>query len=65
MLNIINPAQKTLRISCPTKRKEGIAEYEHIKTKIKKTTLKYGAAFRRTILFFIHQSMVYLQAWVQ
>ena len=23
MLNIINPTQKTLRISCPTKRKDG------------------------------------------
>ncbi len=44
MLNIINPIQKTLRISCPTKRKEGIAEYEQIKSKIKKTTLRYGAA---------------------
>ena len=44
MLNIINPGTKTLRISCPTKRKEGITEYEQIKSKIKKTTIKYGSA---------------------
>ena len=43
MLNIINPGTKTLRISCPTKRKEGITEYEQIKSKIKKTTIKYGS----------------------
>jgi hypothetical protein len=53
MLNIINPAQKTLRISCPTKRKEGISEYEHIKTKIKKSTLKYGVAVS-TYHFIFH-----------
>ena len=35
MLSIINPGNKTLRISCPTKRKEGIKEYENIKSKIK------------------------------
>tara|TARA_B100000427_G_scaffold310032_1_gene299534 strand:- start:6432 stop:6887 length:456 start_codon:yes stop_codon:yes gene_type:complete len=43
MLNIINPIQKTLRISCPTKRKDGIEEYEQFKSKIKKSTLQYGA----------------------
>ena len=53
MLNIINPIQKTLRISCPTKRKEGIAEYEQIKSKIKKTTLRYGAAIS-TYHFIFH-----------
>ncbi len=53
MLNIINPAQKTLRISCPTRRKEGIAEYEQIKSKIKKTTLRYGAAVS-TYHFIFH-----------
>jgi len=53
MLNIINPIQKTLRISCPTKRKEGIAEYEQIKSKIKKTTLRYGAAVS-TYHFIFH-----------
>jgi len=53
MLNIINPVQKTLRISCPTKRKEGIAEYEQIKSKIKKTTLRYGAAIS-TYHFIFH-----------
>ena len=44
MLNIINPYTKTIRISCPTKRKEGMTEYEQVKTKIKKSTLKYGVA---------------------
>jgi len=53
MLNIINPTQKTLRISCPVKRKEGIAEYEQIKSKIKKTTLRYGAAVS-TYHFIFH-----------
>lgn len=53
MLNIINPVQKTLRISCPTRRKEGIAEYEQIKSKIKKTTLRYGAAVS-TYHFIFH-----------
>jgi len=53
MLNIINPVQKTLRISCPVKRKEGIAEYEQIKSKIKKTTLRYGAAIS-TYHFIFH-----------
>ena len=53
MLNIINPIQKTLRISCPIKRKEGIAEYEQIKSKIKKTTLRYGAAIS-TYHFIFH-----------
>jgi len=53
MLNIINPSQKTLRISCPTRRKEGIAEYEQIKSKIKKTTLRYGAAVS-TYHFIFH-----------
>ena len=53
MLSIINPGNKTLRISCPTKRKEGIEEYEHIKTKIKKTTLRYGAAIS-TYHFIFH-----------
>jgi|TARA_B100001113_G_scaffold167861_1_gene137368 hypothetical protein len=53
MLNIINPIQKTLRISCPTRRKEGIAEYEQIKSKIKKTTLRYGAAIS-TYHFIFH-----------
>ena len=53
MLNIINPVQKTLRISCPTKRKEGISEYEHIKAKIKKSTLKYGVAVS-TYHFIFH-----------
>ena len=53
MLNIINPIQKTLRISCPTRRKEGIAEYEQIKSKIKKTTLRYGAAVS-TYHFIFH-----------
>jgi hypothetical protein len=53
MLNIINPTQKTLRISCPTKRKDGIAEYEKIKHKIKKSTLKYGAAVS-TYHFIFH-----------
>ena len=53
MLNIINPVQKTLRISCPTKRKEGITEYEQIKSKIKKTTLRYGAAIS-TYHFIFH-----------
>lgn len=43
MLSIINPSTKTIRISCPTKRKEGIAEYEQIKNKIKSSTLKYGS----------------------
>nr|QOR60336.1 hypothetical protein [Bathycoccus sp. RCC716 virus 2] len=43
MLSIINPGSKTLRISCPTKRKEGIEEYEYFKSKIKKSTLQYGA----------------------
>jgi hypothetical protein len=53
MLNIVNPIQKTLRISCPTKRKEGITEYEQIKSKIKKTTLRYGAAIS-TYHFIFH-----------
>ena len=53
MLSIINPGTKTLRISCPTRRKEGIAEYEQIKTKIKKSTLKYGAAIS-TYHFIFH-----------
>ena len=53
MLNIINPYTKTVRISCPTKRKEGIAEYEKIKDKIKKTTLQYGVAVS-TYHFIFH-----------
>ncbi len=53
MLTIINPGSKTLRISCPTRRKEGIAEYEQIKSKIKKTTLRYGAAVS-TYHFIFH-----------
>jgi len=53
MLNIINPYTKTIRISCPTKRKEGIAEYEKIKSKIKKTTLQYGVAVS-TYHFIFH-----------
>ena len=53
MLNIINPGTKTLRISCPTKRKEGITEYEQIKSKIKKTTIKYGTAIS-TYHFIFH-----------
>tara|TARA_B110000305_G_C18994802_1_gene427828 strand:+ start:88 stop:543 length:456 start_codon:yes stop_codon:yes gene_type:complete len=53
MLNIINPYTKTIRISCPTKRKEGIAEYEQVKTKIKKSTLKYGVAIS-TYNFIFH-----------
>ena len=53
LLNIINPIQKTLIISCPTRRKEGIAEYEQIKSKIKKTTLRYGAAVS-TYHFIFH-----------
>jgi len=43
MFSIINPGSKTLRISCPTKRKDGIEEYEQFKSKIKKSTLQYGA----------------------
>jgi len=53
MLSIINPYTKTIRISCPTKRKEGIAEYEKIKAKIKKTTLQYGVAVS-TYHFIFH-----------
>mgnify|MGYP001167875768 FL=1 len=53
MLNIINPYTKTIRISCPTKRKEGLAEYEKIKSKIKKTTLQYGVAVS-TYHFIFH-----------
>ena len=53
MLSIISPGSKTLRISCPTKRKEGIKEYEDIKTKIKKSTLRYGAAVS-TYHFIFH-----------
>ena len=53
MLSIINPYTKTIRISCPTKRKEGIAEYEKIKDKIKKTTLQYGVAVS-TYHFIFH-----------
>jgi hypothetical protein len=53
MLNIINPYTKTIRISCPTKRKEGIAEYEKIKDKIKKSTLQYGVAVS-TYHFIFH-----------
>ena len=53
MLNIINPYTKTIRISCPTKRKEGIAEYEQVKAKIKKTTLQYGVAIS-TYHFIFH-----------
>jgi hypothetical protein len=53
MLSIINPYTKTIRISCPTKRKEGIAEYEQVKTKIKKSTLKYGVAIS-TYNFIFH-----------
>ena len=53
MLNIINPGTKTLRISCPTKRKEGITEYEQIKSKIKKTTIKYGSIIS-TYHFIFH-----------
>ena len=53
MLSIINPYAKTIRISCPTKRKEGIAEYEKIKDKIKKTTLQYGVAVS-TYHFIFH-----------
>ena len=48
MLNIINPTQTTLRISCPIKRKEGIAEYEQINS-----TLRYGAAIS-TYHFIFH-----------
>jgi len=53
MLNIINPYTKTIRISCPTKRKEGMTEYEQVKTKIKKSTLKYGVAIS-TYNFIFH-----------
>ena len=53
MLNIINPYTKTVRISCPTKRKEGIAEYEQVKSKIRKTTLQYGVAVS-TYHFIFH-----------
>ena len=53
MLNIINPGSKTLRISCPKKRKDGITEYENIKSKIKKSTLRYGAAVS-TYHFIFH-----------
>ena len=53
MLSIINPYTKTIRISCPTKRKEGIAEYEKIKDKIKKSTLQYGVAVS-TYHFIFH-----------
>ncbi len=53
MLSIINPGSKTLRISCPTKRKKGIIEYENIKSKIKKSTLKYGTAVS-TYHFIFH-----------
>jgi hypothetical protein len=53
MLNIINPYTKTIRISCPTKRKEGISEYEQVKAKIKKTTLQYGVAVS-TYHFIFH-----------
>lgn len=53
MLNIINPYTKTVRISCPTKRKEGIAEYEQVKSKIRKTTLQYGVAIS-TYHFIFH-----------
>ena len=53
MLSIINPYTKTIRISCPTKRKEGIAEYEKIKSKIKKSTLQYGVAVS-TYHFIFH-----------
>jgi hypothetical protein len=53
MLNIINPYTKTIRISCPTKRKEGISEYEQVKSKIKKTTLQYGVAVS-TYHFIFH-----------
>ena len=52
MLSIINPYTKTIRISCPTKRKEGIAEYKKIKSKIKKTTLQYGVAVSTYHLIF-------------
>jgi len=52
MLSIINPYTKTIRISCPTKRKEGIAEYEKIKDKIKKSTLQYGVAVSTYHLIF-------------
>ena len=53
MLNIINPYTKTVRISCPTKSKEGIAEYEQVKSKIRKTTLQYGVAVS-TYHFIFH-----------
>ena len=53
MLSIINPYTKTIRISCPTKRKEGITEYEKIKDKIKKSTLQYGVAVS-TYHFIFH-----------
>ena len=53
MLNIINPYTKTIRISCPTERKEGMTEYEQVKTKIKKSTLKYGVAIS-TYNFIFH-----------
>ena len=53
MLSIINPGSRTLRISCPTKRKEGIVEYENIKSKIKKSTLRYGAVVS-TYHFIFH-----------
>jgi hypothetical protein len=53
MLSIINPYTKTIRISCPTKRKEGITEYEKIKDKIKKSTLQYSVAVS-TYHFIFH-----------
>jgi len=53
MLSIINPGSRTLRISCPTKRKEGIREYEDIKTKIKNSTLKYGTAISTYHFIFL------------
>jgi len=43
LLSVINPYNRTLRISCPTKRKESLVEYEEIKNKIKSSTLKYGS----------------------
>ena len=43
----------TLKITCPIKRKEGLTEYEKIKSKLKKSTLQYGAAIS-TYHFIFH-----------
>ena len=53
MLNIRKPYTKTVIMSCPTKRKEGIAEYERVKSKIRKTTLQYCVAIS-TYHFIFH-----------